>query len=203
MVQGGGRARGFRALRRSVAALVLLGMLGGCESLVSQIIKTPWSDPSSGPSSGPPSGPPSGPSSNPAPKGPSPMDRPGAIVPAAPDGTQVQSQPDPEGAPPVTAALPPERQIDADPERLLGMAPEAVTELLGPPAFIRTDAPSLLWRYRGTQCLLDLFLYASAAADSPGTRVLHYAVQANGGSALSAEKCLQSLLLARMDKATG
>jgi hypothetical protein len=47
---------------------------------------------------------------------------------------------------------------------LIGLQGKAVVELLGRPGFIHRDPPAEIWRYRGANCLLDLFLYRRGTA---------------------------------------
>ena len=45
------------------------------------------------------------------------------------------------------------------PQRLIGMTSNELERLLGEPGFRRRDDPAEIWQYRGTTCLLDIFLY--------------------------------------------
>jgi hypothetical protein len=51
----------------------------------------------------------------------------------------------------------------------MGLADSALARLMGAPEFKRIDNPAALWQYRGTNCILDVFLYA----DGPVYRVTH------------------------------
>ena len=50
-----------------------------------------------------------------------------------------------------------------------GLSDAQVTGMLGKPQFLRQDASSELWQYRGDGCVLHLFLYR----DKDGLRVRH------------------------------
>jgi hypothetical protein len=56
---------------------------------------------------------------------------------------------------------------------LIGLTEAEITKILGAPSFKRIDDPAALWQYRGTGCILDLFLYA----DGPSYRVTHLEVR--------------------------
>ncbi len=76
----------------------------------------------------------------------------------------------------------------------MGLAGNALARLLGTPGFMRIDDPAALWQYRGTGCILDVFLYA----DGPVYRVAHLEfrrAEAGGGpmEGRDAEKCFSGL----------
>ena len=56
------------------------------------------------------------------------------------------------------ATLPP---VNDDPEQLMGMDHESLTEMLGEPALVRRDGDAEVWQYRADRCVLDLFLYGT------------------------------------------
>jgi hypothetical protein len=49
---------------------------------------------------------------------------------------------------------------------LAGLDPAQVRALLGPPDFRRIDAPAELWQYRSADCVLDLYFYSEAGAET-------------------------------------
>ena len=65
--------------------------------------------------------------------------------------------------------------------RLVGTSPERMREILGNPAFARTDGPAEMWRYDGDDCFLTVFFYREQGA----LRVNH--VEARGRSATSGQ----------------
>ncbi len=54
--------------------------------------------------------------------------------------------------------------VPPDIEKLRGLSAADLVTLLGTPDFVRHDPPAEVWQYRGTDCVLDLFLYKSAGA---------------------------------------
>jgi hypothetical protein len=60
--------------------------------------------------------------------------------------------------------------------RLVGTSPDRMRELLGAPAFARTDGPAEMWRYDADECFLTVFFYR----EDSGLRVNH--VEARGRS---------------------
>jgi hypothetical protein len=82
-------------------------------------------------------------------------------------------QPDETGAPgtnaPANAAAPAKtaaRTPRAD--ELVGMKSGELTALLGEPNLVRTDRQAQVWQYKGTSCVLDLFLYPPKDAEAHG-----------------------------------
>jgi hypothetical protein len=63
--------------------------------------------------------------------------------------------------PPAKPEPPPPQVKPAD---LIGLTDAELAKVLGMPAFKRVDDPAALWQYRGTRCILDLFLYADGSA---------------------------------------
>jgi hypothetical protein len=49
---------------------------------------------------------------------------------------------------------------------LAGLDPAQVRALLGTPDFRRTDPPAELWQYRSADCVLDLYFYGAAGAQT-------------------------------------
>jgi hypothetical protein len=77
----------------------------------------------------------------------------------------------------------------------MGIADSALAQLMGAPGFKRIDDPAALWQYRGTSCILDVFLYA----DGPVYRVTHLEFRpagAGGGTMddRAAKICFSGLL---------
>jgi len=58
-------------------------------------------------------------------------------------------------------AMVPPTPVDDNPDQLLGLSGDDVTEKLGKPALIRRDGAAEVWQYRRVRCVLDLFLYGS------------------------------------------
>lgn len=77
---------------------------------------------------------------------------------------------------------------------LVGKSEGEIRSELGTPAFRRTDGPAQVWQYRGTSCLLDVFLYKEG---SGGFRVKHAELRRRGGTGLSESACLSDALTNR------
>jgi cytoskeletal protein RodZ len=81
----------------------------------------------------------------------------------------------------------PEPKINADPERLLGEAPEGVAAMLGEPAQRRIEAAVQVWQYRLKSCVLDVILYP----ENGGARVAHLEARDRLGNAMATADCLR------------
>ena len=77
---------------------------------------------------------------------------------------------------------------------LVGKSGREVRSELGAPAFRRTDGPAQVWQYRGTACLLDVFLYKEGGG---GFRVKHAELRRRGGAGLSDRACMSDALTNR------
>ncbi len=113
--------------------------------------------------------------------------------PAAQD-TESATQPDSAAATAEQAALPPEPEIDDDPDRLFGLEPGAVIALLGQPELIRRESPAQVWQYRGDDCVFDIILYQEAER----TRVTYVEARDGKGGRSEPRLCLNQLLRARL-----
>jgi len=101
--------------------------------------------------------------------------------PRLPDGPLVPLNP-----PPV-AMVPPDRL--AHPDGLVGMSRDEVTQRLGAPAFTRNEGAAQVWRFDGTACFLDVFLYR----DGEDFRVRHVAVRAPSVARADPVACFREL----------
>ena len=72
------------------------------------------------------------------------------------------------------------------PKNLVGKSENEVQSSLGKPAFTRQDGPARVYQYRGTSCLLDVFLYKEGSA----YRVKHAEVRQRSGNRLTENACL-------------
>lgn len=70
---------------------------------------------------------------------------------------------------PETPGVREDRSID--PDELLGLKAGAIEAKLGTPALLRRDGPAQIWQYRGSGCIVDVFLYRTAAQDDEVTYV--------------------------------
>ncbi|HXP75395.1 MAG TPA: hypothetical protein VN823_14725 [Stellaceae bacterium] len=71
-------------------------------------------------------------------------------------------------------------------------APE-LARLLGEPDFVRQEPPAVVWQYRGTDCVLDLFLYRSA----DDLRVAYAETRDRGAARIPQSECYADLVAAR------
>lgn len=89
--------------------------------------------------------------------------------------------PAPEAAPVATVAPATERPIAS--QQFTGMRSPDLLALLGQPNLRRIDPPAELWQYRGTNCVLQLYLYR----DGDAFRVVH--AEMLGRNPTSGEGC--------------
>lgn len=113
-----------------------------------------------------------------------------------------------QSAPPETIAPPPSKDYaalvpegDKNPRGLLGLKPDRLIELLGPPGFRRADAPAEIWQYRIGNCVLNLILYETGKSQT--LNVAHYAIRSISKKTVSERKCLLGLLIDRQKKLDG
>ncbi len=85
------------------------------------------------------------------PTAPAPQAIPVATAPADTDGERRVARRAP-AAPPSSVTPPP--------PRLVGLAAQALVDVLGSPTLKRRDPPAEVWQYAGRGCVLHLFLYA-------------------------------------------
>lgn len=78
----------------------------------------------------------------------------------------------------------------ADPKTLVGLTGGEVSGLLGRPGFVRRDAPAEIWQYRGSDCVLDVFLYTEAG----GIKVKHVELRPRQPARPTSPTCFAGLL---------
>jgi hypothetical protein len=118
-----------------------------------------------------------------------------AAAPASPAPAAAQS---PTPASPQRQAGPPQAASQvalvapvAGVRGLMGMTRDALGARLGQAGFVRRDGPAEVWRYRATDCFLELFIYRDA--DS-AQRVAHVDARNFAGRPASADTCLTRLV---------
>ena len=79
-------------------------------------------------------------------------------------------------APAPVAALPAKPPGPDQPNELIGLTMRLLTDRLGKPDFVQRDGPAEIWRYAGSDCFLDVFLYQR----SGDLRVAHFEVRGGG-----------------------
>ena len=74
----------------------------------------------------------------------------------------------------------------ASPKDLVGKSGLQITSAIGAPAFRRKDGEAQIWQYRGTNCLLDVFLYR----DGTSLKVKYAELRRRATGGLSESACL-------------
>jgi hypothetical protein len=110
---------------------------------------------------------------------------PGAAMPAPQAAPAAPDTPAPQiaAAPPVAGA-----------RGLVGLTRDALGARLGQAGFVRRDGPAEVWRYRGPDCLLDVFVYRE---NDGAQRVAHVDARTPQGRPTPPDPCLDSLERAR------
>jgi hypothetical protein len=83
-----------------------------------------------------------------------------------------------------------EQRREADPRALIGLTGPQIAEMLGRPGFVRRDAPAEIWQYRGSDCVLDVFLYA----DGSSARVQHVELRPRQPARPTTPACFAGML---------
>lgn len=78
----------------------------------------------------------------------------------------------------------------ADPESLIGLAPQQIGEALGVPELQRREPPAEVWQYRTTTCVFDLYLYN----EEGGLRAAHYEARSRSNGEVDPALCLGSVV---------
>ena len=187
-------------LRRAGGLGILFVGLGGCMTLGSETQPPPIADS------------PSVAASRPTPQRSDPVSGPATVanistyvgLPAAktasPEKKRERRTPH---APQVASATPVSgaRGSTIDPGRLIGMAPAAVRELLGPPLRIESYDLSREWIYASNGCSFRLFFYPNL--NTAALRVLKYGGNDGNGELMDvSDVCIRHILTARKN-ATG
>jgi hypothetical protein len=109
---------------------------------------------------------------------------------AAPPAAAPAAAPSPPvaGSPPQAAAAVP---AATGARALIGMTRDDVAARFGPAGVVRRDGPAEVWRYRATDCFLELFIYRDA--DS-AQRVAHVDARNFAGRPASADTGLTRLV---------
>ncbi len=110
-----------------------------------------------------------------------------AVKPESPQ--QILEPPAEPPAPQKTARL----RVNDDPHQLMGLAPEALGRLLGPPSLLRTETPAEVWQYRAADCVLDIFLYAEEEKPDR-SRVTYYEIRAADSAPSGARACFADII---------
>jgi hypothetical protein len=94
----------------------------------------------------------------------------------------------------------PRMMSSLDPDRLIGLAPDAVRQLLGPPVRVESDELSHAWIYASGGCSFRLFFYPSL--NTASLRVLKYGGNDDNGDLMDvSDACIRQILAARKNAA--
>jgi hypothetical protein len=88
-----------------------------------------------------------------------------------------------------------------DPNILIGLGPDRLIEMLGPPNFRRADTPAEIWHYRFGGCVLNLILYETGKKKP--LEVAHYRVRSIALKTVTDKDCLLGILIDRQKKLDG
>ena len=94
---------------------------------------------------------------------------------------------------------PAEPNVESEPEQLLGLAPNGVSERLGSPGFVRRDGQSEIWQYPAEACILDVFLYREGEA----FKVEYVELRGRGATTLSRADCFIKMLRKQLKSKSG
>ena len=83
----------------------------------------------------------------------------------------------------------------------MGLKPDRLIKILGPPGFRRTDTPAEIWQYQYGGCVLNLILYETGKSKT--LSVTHYTIRSIKKNEVSEWNCLLSLLIDRQKKLDG
>ena len=100
---------------------------------------------------------------------------------------------EPPAAPEQKTARAPLVPINDDPDQLMGLAPRAVSHLLGPPSLLRTETLAQVWQYTAADCVLDIYLYAEDETPDR-SRVTYYEIRKNDFHGSSARACFTDII---------
>ena len=94
---------------------------------------------------------------------------------------------------------PAEPNFEGNPEQLLGLAPNGVSERLGSPSFIRRDGSAVIWQYPAEACILDVFLYREGAV----FKVDYVELRGRGPATLSRRDCFIEMIRKQLKSKRG
>jgi len=78
----------------------------------------------------------------------------------------------------------------ADPDTLIGLAPEQISDALGAPELQRREPPAEVWQYRTQICVFDLYLHDEDGA----SRAIHYEARSRSNGEIDPAECLGSVV---------
>jgi len=75
----------------------------------------------------------------------------------------------------------------------MGLAPRAVSHLLGPPTLLRTETPAQVWQYTAADCVLDIYLYAEDETPDK-LRVTYYEIRRTDSPRSGTRACIADII---------
>ncbi len=78
----------------------------------------------------------------------------------------------------------------ADPDSLIGLAPQQIGETLGVPELQRREPPAEVWQYRTRTCVFDLYIYEEDGA----RQAVHYTARSRTNGTVDPAQCLGSIV---------
>jgi hypothetical protein len=94
--------------------------------------------------------------------------------------------------------VPPARPTAIEPQVLVGLGEDDITQLLGEPREVRNDPPAMVWNYTVGDCKFDLFFYLDLK--SQDFRALAYNFEPNTTSDEAKKACLAKIQEANRDR---
>ena len=114
------------------------------------------------------------------------------------DDTAAVAVVNPPEAKPKPPVPPPPPRPSVEPQSLVGLGEEEITQMLGEPREVRNDPPAMVWNYVVNECRLDLFFYLDLK--SQDFRALAYNFEPNTTSDGAKKACLARIQEANRDR---
>lgn len=116
-------------------------------------------------------------------------------IPEVPPPTEARTRPPKaESVAPAPQPVPERKVASIEPDRLIGLNPDAVGGVLGRPDGRTKDEMAFAWTYTGSKCALQLYFYPDVTTGS--MRVLKYEFRHKVPSS-SDKACLNTIMAAR------
>ena len=100
---------------------------------------------------------------------------------------------EPPAAPEQKTARAPLVPINDDPDQLMGLAPRAISHLLGSPSLLRTETLAQVWQYTAADCVLDIYLYAEDETPDK-LRVTYYEIRRTDSPRSGTRACIADII---------
>ena len=120
--------------------------------------------------------------------------RPAPATTAQPTPRPQPAAPPPRDAAPQSEARPrvgePEKYTP-DPSMLVGLAPDQIQKLVGPPGATRESPPATVWQYFSSGCVFEIYLYREVRGDT--LRALGYGILGSIQTADAKRECFSQI----------